>query len=863
MKTADEIIWESGPARELHISDYLMRGDLLVRDVWRPEPDSVRDIFSTSAFADVLFRRRDRMGEKLLEAAQNAALTKALVLGKASFVAQFSVFVQRVADGDQVCLMGDCEQLGNWNAQSAIPMADTDAPVWKVSVALPPLATVNYKFVIRRQNTVIVQDVTDRCLQLNQQDKDYLSRSIGTAPIVLPPAEAAFRFPTQWKGAGLAIPVFSLRSKNGCGVGEFNDLIALVDFCVETGYQLLQLLPINDTTANNGYKDTYPYSAVSSFALHPQYLNIESLGNLPSPLQKEYNKERDRLNALPEVDYIQVMAVKSRFIREMYKIHKDEFLDSRAFKAWFDENQDWLVPYALFRFFTEVNGSSNFDKWGTRSSISADEIRQLASPDTFHFEYLAVVYYTQYHLHRQLEVAAGYAADHQVIFKGDLPIGVNRYGVDAWVNPHLFRLTMQSGAPPDFFSTDGQNWLFPTYDWDAMKKDNYGWWRARLGAMAKYFHAYRIDHILGFFRIWEIPESFRTGMSGRFFPAHAITRQELEGLGLWDIDRYIKPYVKDHILQQVFQEDWWKIKERFFEPLWDRLKFKEKYKTEKKVEKALELAADAPPTEREYNEKVVKKLFVLFNNVCLVQDVADENMFHPRFLMQNTSSFGELSDQWKSDLLHLYEDYFKNRQDELWKQNGLERLPMMKSASNMLVCGEDLGFVPDCVPIVMKQTSILSLAVQRMPADDVDFGIASSYDYECVATTSSHDTSTFRGWWEEMAAEERHKYWTQVMNRDAGSVPPAECSTEIVEWAVGDHLASPAMWAIFPIQDLLGMDKDMRRKDSTEEQINNPANAKHIWKFRLHVTIEEMSGNSMLVARLAKLNKDHRRGAAY
>lgn len=816
-----------------------------------------------------MFRRTQRDGVKISAARVAAAATEALVMGKGAYIARFAVFAERVLQSDVVCVVGNVPALGDGDVEKAVPLADCDSPVWQTCVALPREARdVTYRFVIKNKanSKVVLEDVTERKLQLNEGDSRFLSEKAGgAAPVVFAPTEASIRFPTRWKGAGIALPVFSIRSRASCGVGEFADLPCVVDFCVQAGYQLLQLLPVNDTTSFGTARDSYPYSAVSSFALHPQYINIEKLGEMPPSMAKEFRAEKEKLNALDKIDYVRMMEVKNRYICKMYRLHKDEFLESKEFTSWFAANQDWLVSYALFHFFMQVNGSSNYDQWGARKHVTLADMNKLAAPDTFHFEYLGVAYYTQFHLHKQLYAAAEYAAERQVVFKGDLPIGVNRYCVDTWVNPHLFRLNMQAGAPPDAFSAHGQNWAFPTYDWEAMSKDNYAWWRSRLGHMAKYFHAYRIDHILGFFRIWEIPESSKTGMSGRFFPAHGISRQELETRGLWDIDRYVKPYVRDGILQEMFGENWWKIKERFFEPLWhDRLKFKAEFDTEKKVEKALELPEGSPESEVRFNKNVKDKLFSIFNNVCLLADVESSDLFHPRFKLQDTSSYAELpSNEWKGALHNLHDDYMYRRQEQLWRKNGLERLPMMKSASNMLVCGEDLGLIPHCVPPVLEETSILSLAVQRMPAGDAELGIPSEYKYECVATTSSHDTSTFRGWWEEIESELRMRYWTNVMKRNGSITPPVGCTTEIVEWAVADHLASPAMWTVFPLQDLLGMDEELRRADAAAEQINDPSNPEHIWCFRLHINLEDVMAKKSFMNKLVQLNKTHGRGAAY
>lgn len=858
---------EPGTPRELILSPYALRGDLLVRDVWRATPDHTRDIFSTAAFSSVIFHR-GRAAKPISDALDDAAASRALVLGPGAFVARFAVFVERVAPRHTVCVMGDIPALGNNDPKKAVELSDVQSPIWAASVAVPPgVRRVSFRYLVRRgeDEECVLEKGPARVLELNDSDAQFLSRRPGVAAVVFVPSEKPFAFPMKWRGAGVALPVFSIRSRDSCGVGEFNDLNKVVDFCVACGYQLLQLLPINDTCCNNDVSDSYPYSAVSSFALHPQYINVESLGNLPAKVQDEYAQEKERLNGLQQIDYVAVMKVKMRFIRHMYLLQKEDFLDSNEFTTWFKENQNWLVPYALFRFFMEVNGGSKVDEWGARSYVTPDDMEKLASPNTFHFDYLALTYFTQFHLHKQLLAASEYAAANQVVFKGDLPIGVNRNCVDTWVNPHLFRLNMQSGAPPDFFSRSGQNWSFPTYNWDAMSKDGYAWWRCRLGHMANYFHAYRIDHILGFFRIWEIPECFRTGMSGRFYPAYGISRSELESLGLWDIDRFVLPYVRDGILQQLFHGEWWKIKERFFEHLYyDRLKFKEEYNTEKKIEKALTLPKDATPAEQKYNDSVMSHMIMLLNNVCLLRDTEDEDLFHPRILLHETSSYAELpSDDWRRAFYKLHEDYMHHRQDELWRKNGMKRLPMMKAASNMLVCGEDLGMVPKCVASVMEETSILSLAVQRMPPGDEEFGNVKNYKYECVATTSSHDTSTFRGWWEEISDESRKKYWTEIMGRDKDETVPKQCTTEIVEWAIKDHLSSPAMWAIFPLQDLLGTDAKLRRANSKAEQINDPSNPNHVWSFRLHVTMEEILSRKDLTSHLRHLNISHHRGTVY
>uniref|UniRef100_A0A7S1T7F8 4-alpha-glucanotransferase n=2 Tax=Compsopogon caeruleus TaxID=31354 RepID=A0A7S1T7F8_9RHOD len=786
-RSTGAVDWEAGRERSLSLAFGSMEGDSVVKDVFREKPETLQEIFSTEAFTDVIFNRpeRIRMSLNVAKAENSAAITKAVVLGKGSYSARFVVFAGQVRPDEAVYLIGSVEELGQNDFAKAIPMSDSQAPYWSVMVPFPEgKKHFSYKCFIANKKSpgspIVIEDGPHREFSLTDPELAAI-RQGRPCVIVHVGSDFSFQYPNPWRGSGVAVPVFSLRSEKSCGVGEFLDLKKMVDFCVATGNQLLQLLPINDTTVFNNWRDSYPYRANSSFALHPQYLNLDELGKMPEAIRAELNSERTRLNALSQIDYEGVMRVKMSIVKKMYALQKLEFFKTREFIEFFKENSSWLVPHALFRFFTDVNGTANFDQWGIHGKITPKEMEALAAPDTFHFDYIGVNYFIQFHLHKQLTEVAEYATANRVVLKGDLPIGVSRYCTDTWVNPVLFRLNMRAGAPPDYFTEKGQNWGFPTYDWDTMAKDNFAWWRARLGQMSLFFKAYRIDHILGFFRIWEIPESWVTGMGGRYKPAIKIARSELDSRGLWDMDRYVSPYVHDGLVQRFFGSDWERVKGRFFESTWGgRLKFKEQFNTERKLQEALRLPESASAGELQYNQTLEDKLFILMNNLLLLEDIEEKGTYHPRFNFHSTTSFQELPGDWKRAFEEIYQDYFFRRQRELWRTQGLRKLPMMKSASGMLVCGEDLGFVPDCVPSVMDATSILGLRVQRMPGDDVEFGDPATYEYTSVATLSSHDTSTFRGWWEnrdEMDLPKLRRYYKQVSaewNRNWFYIP-TEC----------------------------------------------------------------------------------------
>ncbi|MCQ2174403.1 MAG: 4-alpha-glucanotransferase [Bacteroidales bacterium] len=301
-----------------------------------------------------------------------------------------------------------------------------------------------------------------------------------------------------FRGAGTAIPVFSLRSSKGFGIGEFLDLKPLIDWASATGQCIIQLLPVNDTTRKGQWADSYPYSPVSSFALHPMYIRLQALGIKED---EEFIRCRKSLNSLSGLDYPKVFKAKMEYLLRAYDQFGAGDLSSAAYRKFYRKNIEWLGEYCEF----------------------------CARRDSREPDFYAWV---QYHLDKQFSEVAAYAHKKGVYLKGDLPIGVSADSADAYFHPELFNLDSSAGAPPDFFSADGQNWGFPTYNWDEMAKDDYAWWKSRLRKMSEYFDAFRIDHILGFFRIWEIPTEFRSGLYGHFNPALPYSAEEIASAGL-------------------------------------------------------------------------------------------------------------------------------------------------------------------------------------------------------------------------------------------------------------------------------------------------------------------------------------------
>jgi 4-alpha-glucanotransferase len=241
----------------------------------------------------------------------------------------------------------------------------------------------------------------------------------------------------------------------------------------------------------------------------------------------------------------------------------------------------------------------------------------------------------------------------------------------------------------------------------------------------------------------------------------------------------------------------------------------------------------------EETRTIKQGLFDLISNVILFEEEASEgDKFHFRFGMDGTISLQHLEWNTQQKLKDLYIDYFFRRQDDFWKKEAMHKLPYLKRATNMLICGEDLGMVPRCVPEVMKQLGILSLEIQRMPkVTTKEFFHPNDAPYLSVVTPSTHDMSTIRGWWEEDRSRTQ-RFFNNILGQQGGA--PYFCEAWVNRAIVLQHLYCPAMWSIFQLQDLLGMNEKIRRENPHEERINIPANPQHYWRYRIHLTLEDL-----------------------
>lgn len=760
-----------------------------------------------------------------------------------SKIVRLIVRAPQLRDGERLGVLGADKALGAWDVQKILPMTQHTYNEWVADIDATHLegSHLEFKFVAFRnaKNELLWETSMNRTVDLPEMKAgELVSYELDQASFAL----------YNRKLAGTQVPVFSLRTRKSAGIGDFGDLKTMIDFVASTGQKVLQLLPINDTTITHTWTDSYPYSCISVFAIHPQYVDLHALPELKdAKARAEAEKTRAELNALDKIDYEKVNDFKINYLRQIFNQEGEKMMKTAEYKAFFQDTELWLVPYAQYSYLRDKNGTADFNQWPDHQVWDEAERKALTDPKTAAYKNVAFFYFVQFVLDRQMQEAHEHAKAKGVILKGDIPIGVNRNGCDVWMEPKYFNLNGQAGAPPDDFSANGQNWGFPTYNWFEMLKDGCQWWNRRFKNMARYFDAYRIDHVLGFFRIWEIPVHSVHGLLGQFAPALAMSREEIESYGLhFQEDRFTRPFITDWVLDRVFHERAGEVKEKYLDRLDDeRYQMKPEVDTQRKVEA---LFADVTDEKELW---LRDGLYALISDVLFVRDHTNPGVFHPRISAQLDFIYESLYDNDKAAFNRLYNDYFYRRNNQFWYQEAMKKLPKLVQATRMLVCAEDLGMVPDCVPWVMDELKILSLELQSMPKDpSVKFGHLSRNPYRSVCTISSHDMPTLRMWWDENVQRTQEYYNTMLYRQGPAPHPlPGWLASDIIS----RHLTSPSMLCILSIQDWLATDEALRLPDADAERINIPANPKHYWRYRMHLNIEDLAADKRFVQNITEM----------
>ena len=819
--------WEVAPHRLMFSQDTYIYD---VRDTWRPIPEDL-PLFS-SAYTECMGASENNFNGTFPADRSPYAITL-----------QLRTVEPRLKKGEHLAICGSTPQLGEWKFAQRMQLVALQE--WGINLDATPLYNqAEYKFVVVDDHNNITrwEDGENRILRTPQMP---------TGTMMVKTVESPQMSIPNWKVAGVVIPVFSLRSNGSYGIGDFGDLKRFIGWAAKNGMHAIQILPINDTTMNGTWQDSYPYNAISIFAFHPIYCDIRALPQLHDRLQMEkFMMAQQKLNALPHMNYEKVAERKMRYLRMVYQQEKEATFASEDYKRFFSSNRDWLVPYAAFCHLRDENGNAYFPAWKRHSKYNKLSIENMCAPESPDYDGVALYYYIQYQLHLQLTEVRNAARAHGIIIKGDIPIGISRDSVEAWVSPHLFNMDGQAGAPPDAFSTNGQNWGFPTYTWEAMAADGYQWWVRRFQKMAEYFDAYRIDHVLGFFRIWDIPLHSVHGLLGQFSPSLPMSIKEIESYGLHFVpENMIHPYITDKMLDDIFG-----YKKELITLLYLNRKGEDRYELKPEFDTQRKIQARFAGKENEDDVQVREGLYALVSCVLFIRDSKHHELYHPRIAAQTDYAYKALSDYEKDAFNRLYNDYFYHRHNQFWYEGAMKKLPVLTQCTRMLVCAEDLGMVPECVAWVMERLRIISLEIQTMPKQQgLEFSHLKDNPYRSVATISTHDMSPLRQWWDE-DEQRTQRFYNNALHNDGPAPHPAP--GWLCEDIVARHLFSPSILCLLSLQDWLSIDENIRLADPNGERINIPSNPRHYWRYRMHISIEQLMKAKELNEKIEALIKN-------
>lgn len=707
----------------------------------------------------------------------------------------FRVSAPQLEYGQAVAICGSHPSMGCWNPSRYLRMEYVGQHEWMLTVnAMGILLPLEYKY-------VVVDDHSHALLKWEEGSNRMVEGTeVADGEVRVVYGEQLRLAEKTWRTAGVAIPVAALRSEHSYGVGDFGDLRRMVAWAERTGMGIVQLLPVNDTTTSHHADDACPYNIISGFALHPHYVDLEAAGTLRSKsMMMQFRRRQQELNALATYDYEAVDRVKSEYLQQLFAEQGKKLLSTPEATAFIAACRAWLTPYARYR--KEA------------------------------FDYVCFV---QYLLHSQLKQAADDARRRGIVIMGDMPIGMRRDSVDVEQHPALFHLDTQMGVAPDSAANGGQCWGFPPYRWEHGNRELATWLQQRLNHMQTYFGAIRLDHVLGYFRTWQIPLDGMNGVLGHYEPALPLTIDEIEYFGLhFRKELFTKPFINDSIIERTFGLHANYVKEQYLQrKAYQLYELKEEYDSQQKIQKAFEGRND------ENSIWIRDGLMQLVADVLFVIDGNQAEMYHPRIFAMEEPIYEALSSEEKEAFARLYNNYFRQRHSLFWEQQAMHHLSDMLDNCRMLVCGEDLGPQPDCVQTVLDAMRILSTEAQRFPKQrNMEFAHLDANPYRSLATIATHDMQPLRLWW-QANAECRQRYYITMMQKEGRA--PEQLPAHLAEEIIARHLYCPSMMCILLWQDWMAMDGELRWHRPQDERINVPADPTHHWDYRMHITIEQL-----------------------
>ena len=681
---------------------------------------------------------------------------------------------------------------------------------------------------------------------------------------------------------GVVLPLGALYSKECAAVGDFLALKPFADFCKEAGLSVIQLLPVNDTGTHSS-----PYSGLSAFALHPLYIRIESMPEFEEAKKNKafataYRAFKKQYVYQNRFAYTAIAEEKIRLLHLLYSaIEKRLFgkakptkenvnvvtagagqTEAQQFTAALDafvQKNEWVIPYAVFKNLKDDFSQSSWKEWPQeKKTMTKRDIEIRWANKALRTSHNFFVW-CQMRAAEQFADAAEYVRAKGIALKGDIPILMNEDSADCWANPAYFDQKWRAGSPPDGENPLGQNWGFPTYNWESLSKDGYVWWQSRIKEAAKYYDAFRIDHILGFFRIWAVDERETNAFLGHANPCCTFSRKELNDLG-FDNER-IKWLSVPHIPTKDVEDITWNHEEAHAilkkvgvqigsEELWN---FLPEICSDGDIYAKL---FDADFTrDRAIKDVLAKK----WRDRALLELKKDE--FIAVWSYSASTAWKTLNEKEKKSLEELFSATNK-KQEDLWKKSALSALTPIVQASGMQPCAEDLGVGLKSMPEVLSELDIFSLKVVRWTRDwfsqNQPYIPFSKYPELSVATTSVHDSSTLRQWWNEEKQSVNAYCETFFKTRKDAPNANAEFDVGVAEALLETSARCNSAWFINPLQDYLFLDAAYYLENPDDERVNVPGSVNEFnWTYRMPVLLEDLSKNTNIIEKIKRISTIH------
>lgn len=775
VKGRENAFYEAGSARFVELN-LLKCKKMTFNDEWQGNDEYAPLL--THPFTEVFFHNGER------EKARYFKYQKEIVIRVTHPV---------LKDGETIKIIGDIPYLGSWDESKGLDMKHSNGSRWEIHLPAEQLGkSIRYKFMSGGR-----MESMERVLHIPELDKAQMycvEHSRLDLPIDRP------------RVAGCAVDLGRIKSGDSWGIGDFNDLIRLCDWCSVTG---MKVIDIGNIWENK----------VSTMAIDPIFLNPESICTISEDsLRDEMERERMRINAYASCCIPEVTELKKRYFRYAFNRHAEETFSEPGFLEFMARNRNWLLQYAAYCTFRDTYGEEDFHKWGIDGIFDSKAIEKAYASKGEKGRAIKYYVFLQYHCHRALKECRERLHSRGISLCGEITSCVNRNSSDIWGNQSIF---------------DSDE----TYDgkiscrWDSEERSSYWWWRGRLKRVAEYLDAYKVADISDFFMTWEKQQGQISEALGHYNCADAFSEDEIRRYGYpFSRERDTVPAIDDEHLEELFDADADFVKETF---LTARHTLKEHFSTQEAVREWFDNICDKE------HSRLKEKVMSLVEEVLFIEDPHDHDRFHPRINGTRTHRYGILGEKEAEAYRRISHDFFGDRNIAHWKALGYRRLPEIMAAEDMLAISGDRKPAAGFIAKVLDDLKILRTRIQRERNADNTFGNPASYPYLSICSTGTTGMDCLIKWWDNNPDDAR-EYYTRYMHR-YDSVP-GTCSSDLCTDIIREHLLSSSILTIMPIEDWCSSDEkylaDIREARSGS---------------RMPVTVDELTDNTVFNRKISGL----------